>query len=177
MMRRLAAVTLLALAACAPRQETPEQMAARMKAESDSARPTLQAGLDAFARHYAAGQADSVAMFYAEDAEYLAPNQPTVHGRAAIQAQLAEWMSWGTYQVTFTTIRVVANGPLAVHQYAYVENFKPGPHAPPGMTAATDTGKAMTAYRKVNGTWLAFMDMAGMSDRPVPAPAPAAKRH
>jgi gamma-glutamyl phosphate reductase len=73
MIRRLAVVTLLTLAACAPKPETPEQMAARIQAESDSARPALQAALDAFARHYAAGQADSVAMFYAEDAEYLAP--------------------------------------------------------------------------------------------------------
>jgi ketosteroid isomerase-like protein len=177
MTRRLVVVILLALAACAPKQETPEQMAARIKAESDSARPMLQAGLEALARHYAAGQADSVGMFYAEDADYLASDQPTVHGRAAIQALLAEWANWGTYQTTFTTIRVVANGPLAVHEYAYVQSFRPGPHAPPGMTAATFTGKAMTAYRKVNGTWQAFMDMAGMSDRPVPTPAPAAKTH
>jgi ketosteroid isomerase-like protein len=177
MIRRLAAVTLLALAACAPRQETPEQMAARMKAESDSARPALQAAVDAYARHMAAGQADSVAMFYAEDAVLMMANQPTVRGRAAIQAKVAEQLGWGTYHVTFTTTRVDANGPLAVHQYAYVVNFKPGPHAPPGMTAVTDTGKAMTAYRRVNGTWLAFADVEGTSDRAIPTPAPAAKRH
>ena len=176
MIRRLAVVTLLALAACAPKPETPEQMAARIQAESDSARPALQAALDAFARHMAAGQADSAAMFYAEDAEYLAPNRPTVRGRAAIQAMFAEQLGWGTYQLTFTTTRVDASGPLAVHEYAYVMSFKPGPHAPTGMTAVTDTGKAMTAYRKVNGTWLAFVDVEGMSDRPVPTPAPAATR-
>jgi uncharacterized protein (TIGR02246 family) len=175
---RIAVVTLLALAACAPKPETSEQMAARMKAESDSARPALQAAVDAYARHLAAGRADSVAMFYAEDAVLMMNNEPALKGRAAIQAKVAEQMSWGTYQmITFTTTRVDANGPLAVQQYSYVVNFTPGPHAPPGMTAISDTGKAMTAYKKVNGAWLAFADVAGMSDRAMPAPAPVAKKH
>jgi ketosteroid isomerase-like protein len=175
MTRRIAAVALLALGACAPKPETPEQMTARMKAESDSARPALQAALDRYARHIAAGRADSVAMFYAEDAVLMMPNEPALKGRAAIQAKVAEEMSWGTYQITFTTTRVDANGPLAVQQYSYVVNFTPGPHAPPGMTAFTDTGKTMTAYTKVNGAWLAFLDVMGMSDRAVPTPA--AKKH
>jgi len=175
MTRRLAAVTLLALAACAPKPETPEQMAARMKAESDSARPALQAAVDGYARHLAAGRADSLAMFYAEDATLMLANEPAIHGRAAIQAKVAEQMSWGTYQVAFTTTRVDANGPLAVQQYGYVVSFKPGLHAPSGMTAFTDTGKSVTAYTKVNGAWLAFADVGGMSDRPVPAPP--AKKH
>jgi ketosteroid isomerase-like protein len=174
---RLAAVTLLALAACAPRQETPEQMAARMKAESDSARPALQAALDEYARHVAAGQADSAAMFYAEDAVYLQNNGPVLKGRAAIQATIAQSLSWGTFHAAFATTRVDANGPLAVHQYTYVTSFKPGPHAPAGMTAFTDTGKSLTVYRKVNGAWLASADVAALSDRAAPAPAPAAKKH
>ena len=177
MTRRLAAITLLALAACAPKPETPEQMAARIKAESDSARPALQAALDAYARHFAAGKADSVAMFYAEDAVFLQNNGPVLKGRAAIQASVAEQLSWGTYQITFTTTRVDASGPLAVHEYSYVTSFKPGPHAPRGMTALTDTGKSMTAYKKVNGAWLAFADMGGMSDRAMPMPAAVAKKH
>jgi len=175
MTRRIAAVALLALAACAPKPETPEQTAARMKAESDSARPALQAALDRVARYFAAGRADSVAMFYAEDAVLIEPNMPALKGRAAIQAKVAEEMSWGTIQGTFATTRVDANGPLAVQQYTCVLSFKPGPHAPPGMTAFTDTAKAMTAYKKVNGAWLAFADVACLSDRALPAPA--AKKH
>jgi len=177
MTRRIVAVTLLALAACAPKPETPEQTAARMKAESDSARPALQAALDRYARNFAAGRADSLVMFYSEDAVLMLANMPALKGRAAIQAKDAEAMSWGTYQVTFATTRVDANGPLAVQQYTYVMSFKPGPHAPPGMTAFTDTGKTMTAYKKVNGAWLAFADVGGMSDRAMPTPAPVAKKH
>jgi len=177
MARRIAAVALLALAACAPRPETPEQTAARMKAESDSARPALQAALDRVARYFAAGRADSLVMFYADDAVLMVANMPALKGRAAIQAYVAEEMSWGTIQAAYATTRVDAYGPLAVQQYTYVVSFKPGPHAPPGMTAVTDTGKMITAYKKVNGAWLAFADMGGMSDRALPAPAPVAKKH
>ncbi len=152
-------------------------MAARIKAESDSARPALQAALDRYARHFAAGRADSLVMFYSEDAVVMLANMPALKGRAAIQAADAEALSWGTYQVAFATTRVDANGPLAVQQYAYVVSFKPGPHAPSGMTAFSDTGKAMTAYKKVNGAWLAFADVGGMSDRAMPTPAPVAKKH
>jgi ketosteroid isomerase-like protein len=166
---------LLALAACAPKPETPEQMAARIKAESDSAWPALQAALDRLTRYIAAGRADSIARFYAEDAVLMLANMPALKGRAAIQAYVAQEMSWGTMQATYATTRVDANGPLAVQQYTYVISFKPGPHAPPGMTAFTDTGKMITAYKKVNGAWLAFADMGGLSDRAVPAPA--AKKH
>ena len=152
-------------------------MATRMKAESDSVRPALQAALDGVARHFAAGRADSVAMFYAEDAVLMMNNEPALKGRAAIQAKVAEELSWGTIQATYATTRVDANGPLAVQQYTYIVTFKPGPHAPPGMTAVSDTGKMMTAYKKVNGAWLAFADVGGMSERAVPTPAPVAKKH
>ena len=177
MTRYVAVVALLALAPCAPKAETPEQTAARMKAESDSARPALQAGLDRVARGFAAGRADSIAMFYADDAVLMLANMPALKGRAAIQAYAAEEMSWGTIQATYTTTRVDAYGPLAVQQYSYIISFKPGPHAPPGMTAFTDTGKMITAYKRVHGAWLAFADMGGMSDRALPTPPAAAKKH
>ena len=83
MTRSIVAVTLLALAACAPKPETPEQTAARMKAESDSARPALQAALDRVARYFAAGRADSLVMFYADDAVLMLANMPALKGRAS----------------------------------------------------------------------------------------------
>ena len=175
MNRSITAVALLVLAACAPRQETPEQTAARIKAESDTAKTALQAGFDRFCRNWGAGQADSVAMFYAEDAVAMYPNEQAVKGRAAILAELNKFLTYGQYQCSLTVTGVEANGPLAVAWYTYVENFKPGPHAPPGMAAAfPDTGYSVTAFRKVNGRWLAFADI-GSSSRAVPAPA--AKKH
>jgi ketosteroid isomerase-like protein len=177
MTRRLAAVTLLALAACAPKPETPEQMAARMKTESDSARTAIEAANARFQRYFAAGKADSAAMNYAEDAVAMLSNEAVIKGRAAIQAKLAEWMGYGTWQMSVTTTRVDANGPLAVEQGTNMMNFKPGPHAPAGMAAMfPDTGKYVTAWKKVNGSWLIFADI-GNTSRAMPMPASASKRH
>jgi len=174
MTRRLAAVALLALAACAPKPETPEQMATRMKAESDSARTAIEAAGTRWQRYYNAGKADSVAMLYAEDAVLMAPNEPLAKGRAAIQAVYSKWMALGTSS-TITTTRVDANGPIAVEQGTFAEALKPGQHAPPGMEAMVpDTGKYVTAWKKVNGTWLMFADISNTSRA---IPAPAAKKH
>jgi ketosteroid isomerase-like protein len=175
MTRRLAAVTLIALAACAPKPETPEQMAARMKAESDSARTAIEAVNARAHRYFAAGNVDSLVVGYAADVVVMMSNAPAIRGRPAIRAKLAEWMGYGTWEMTATTTRVDASGPLAVEQGTYVQNFKAGPHAPAGMAAMfPDTGKYVTAWRKVNGDWLVFADIFN-TDRPVPAPA--ARKH
>jgi ketosteroid isomerase-like protein len=176
MTRRLAAVTLLALAACAPKPETPEQMATRMKAESDSARTAIEAAMGHWERHIAAGRADSAAMIYAEDAVVMTSNSPAIKGRAPIEAMLTRLMGYGTYQFAFDIARVDANGPLAVEQGTYVEDFKPGPQVPPGMAAMfPDTGKYVTEWRKVNGVWLIAVDIFNTS-RPMSAPGVAKRR-
>jgi len=174
MIRRIAAVTVLVLAACAPKAETPEQMAARLQAESDSARTAIEAANARFIRYFLAGKADSAAMNYAEDAVFMPANEPAARGRAAIQAKMAEWMGFGTWGFTATTTQVNASGPIAVEQGTYVWTLMPGPHAPPGMAAMfPDTGKYVTAWRKVNGNWVIFADISN-SNRAMPAPA---RRH
>jgi ketosteroid isomerase-like protein len=176
MTRRIAAVALLALAACAPKPETPEQMTARMKAESDSARTAIEAANARFVRYFAAGKADSAAMNYAEDAVVMMSNEPAVRGLAAIQAKLAEWMGYGTWQMSATTTRVDANGPMAVEQGTNTMAFTPGPHAPAGMAAMfPDTGKYVTYWKKVDGKWLIAADI-GNSSRAMPAPTAPSKR-
>ena len=167
----LAAVALLALAACAPKPETPEQMAARMQAESDSAKTAIEAANARFIRLLAAGKADSAAMNYAEDAVLMLSNEPAAAGRAAIRAKLADLLGYGTWDMSVMTTRVEANGPLAVEQGTYVQNFKPGPHAPAGMAAMfPDTGKYVTGWKKVNGAWLIVADISN-SNRSLSAPA------
>jgi ketosteroid isomerase-like protein len=175
MTRRIAAVALLALAACAPKPETPEQMAARMKVESDSAKIEIEAALAHIAQQFVAGNVDSVVMAYTEDAVVMEPNAPPVRGRAAIKALFAEALSWGKNELSTAVTRVDANGPLAVAQGTYFENLTPGPHAPPGIAASyPDTAKFVSAWKKVNGVWLIFADDAS-SNRAIPAPT--ARKH
>ena len=152
-------------------------MTARLKAESDSARSAIEAADARIDGYFAAGKADSAAMGYAEDAVLMMPNQPAIKGRAAIQASMAELIGYGTWQMSVTTSRVDASGPLAVEQGTYVETFTPGSHAPPGMAAMfPDTGKYVAEWKKVGGKWLIAADI-GNSSRAMPMPAAVVKKH
>ncbi len=170
MVRRTAAALLLVLAACAPKPETAEQAAARMKAESDSAKVAIEAANARFVRYLAEGKADSAALCYAEDAVLMNPNSPPVRARDAIRAELQGILGWGTLEVTPTTERVEANGPLAIELGSYIQNLRPGPHAPPFVAALfPDTGKYVTAWSKVNGSWV-ILARSNNSNRALPMP-------
>ncbi len=165
-MRRiaLAAVAVL-LAACAPKPETPEQTAARMKAEADTVRLAIDAQNARLVRFTAAGQADSTAAVYAEDAVFFGSNAPAVRGRAAIASMFRSMLATGTFAMTPKTLSVEANGPIAIETGSNVIAFTPGPKAPRGTTAYTDTIKYVTTWRNVGGQWLISNDI-GTTDRP-----------
>lgn len=175
-MRRLGllgAAALLGVAACRP-AETPEQMQTRIDQESAAARQAIQAANANFARWFSAGQSDSGASAYTENAIVMAPNQKAVTGRQDIKAMLDGWFAMGTWTLTLNTVSVVANGPIAVESGTYVLGFTPGPNAPPGMAPA-DTGKYVVHWQKVGDQWLLAHDIFN-SDLPLPAPAPARRR-
>ncbi len=164
------AAALLALAACAPKTETPEQMRTRLRAESDSAKTAIQAANARFAGYLAAGKADSAALVYAEDAVMFPSGTPPISGRAAIQAQFRQWVGMGHWTVQPTTRQVEASGPVAVETGSNVTTFTPGKNAPRGMAARyPDTTNYETAWRKVDGRWLITRDMAVTTRAPAPA--------
>jgi ketosteroid isomerase-like protein len=167
------AAALLALAACAPKPETPEQAQARMRAESDSAKAAIDAADARFVAYIAAGKADSAALNYAEDAVFYVNGSPPASGRAAIQAAFQQMLGMGSWRIAPSNSKVEANGPLAVETGTYVTNVTPGPHAPAGMAAMyPDSGNFLTTWRKVDGRWLITHDMSATTR----APAPAKKR-
>lgn len=175
MIQRIAVVTLLALAACAPKPETPDQAAARMKAEADTARTAIAAANAAMSKYLAANQMDSAAMLYAEDAVFYPANMPAVRGRPAIAALFKSWGAAGAWTVAPSTYSVEANGPLAIETGRGLMTYAPGPNAPATMKAAfTDTMKYVTTWRKVGGKWLISNDIS-TTDRAA-QPAPAKKR-
>ena len=167
------AAALLALAACAPKPETAEQMQARLVAESDSAKTAIEAANARFAGYLAAGQADSAALNYAEDANFYMAGSPATTGRAAIQAAFQQMLGMGRWTVAPTTRTVEASGPLAWESGTIVITFTPGPGAPAGMAAMyPDTANYVTTWRKVDGRWLITNDISATTR----APAPAKKR-
>ncbi len=161
------------LAACAPKPETPEQMAARLKAESDSARAAIEAIDARFGQLAVAGKMDSAAAFYAEDAVMYPEHAPAARGRAAIAKLFSDMMASGTYtSVVVKTSSLEASGPIAIetgtNAYAMV------PKTPAGAKPIVDTLQYVTTWRKVGGQWLISNDIGNSI---IPAqPAPAKKR-
>ena len=172
-------VTLLAaaavlLAACASKPESPEQTAARMKAEADTARVAIDAGNARFVRFVGASQADSAASVYAEDAVLYPENTPAVRGRAAIASAFRGMFATGSFSMTPKTLSVEANGPIAIETGSNIIAFKPGPKAPAGTKVSTDTIKYITTWRRIGGQWFISNDI-GTTDRAA-QPAPAKRR-
>jgi ketosteroid isomerase-like protein len=172
---RWLALTLPVLAACAAK-ETPEQMEARMRAESDSARAAIEAiGLN-MQRWVQGGHADSMASIYMEDARMYMANEPLIEGREAIRRRFEQFFEAGSWTFTPRILGVVANGPLAVERGTYVVGFTPGPNAPPGMAEMfPDSGKYVIHWHRVDGQWMVADDI-GNSNRQMPMPQPAGRR-
>lgn len=156
---------LLGIVACQPGVETAEQMQARMDEESQAARQAIEAMASRFSELVAAGEADSVAAHYTNNAVFMPPNEPAVVGRQAIRDKWREWMEMGTWHLTLTTQSVMANGPLAVERGSYSLHFAPGPDAP--MPEFSDSGKYLVHWHKVGEHWMLAEDIWN-SDVPMP---------
>jgi len=174
----LGAATLLAVAGCKPKPETPEQAQARMDQEATALRPQIEALAKRWEGWTAAGQADSIASAFTDRGYQLAPNAPPAMGREAIQAYQAQTFSMGQVTIHISVDQVSANGPLAVARGAYDLSLTPGPNAPAGMPAMADTGKWVGEYRQIGGTWqtATLIWNSNIPLPPPPAPAPARRR-
>jgi ketosteroid isomerase-like protein len=167
-MRNAYVASILALlgAACQPAQETPEQAQARMQQEAAAARQVIDEAAARFGRLLSEGKADSVALFYAEEATLMPPNESPVSGREGIRQWLTNMSGMGGWSLTLTPVAVAANGPLAVERGSYALSFTPGPSTPRGMTAMADTGKYLVHWHQVGSEWLIVEDIWN-SNRPV----------
>jgi uncharacterized protein (TIGR02246 family) len=150
------AAGLAVLAAC---QQAPKNTAAD---ESE-----IRDGSRAWATAYNAGDADSVAKLYAEDAVLMPPGTPAKFGRAAIREFIvADSAAAKAAGVTLTIEHgdtVGMSGDLAWHAGPYTIHDASG--------AVVDSGSYLEALKKVDGKWLTVRDIYN-SDK---APAPAAE--
>ncbi len=145
-------LTLLALVAAAACQsaETPEQMAARLHAEADSAKAAIDAINVSYARWLNTNQADSVATLFAEDAVLMPPGMPAVSGREAIRNWLTANPMPPASEIGFASVDVQANGPIAVERGTSVFTMPAMGRTP----ASTTHGKYLVYWRKVGDAWL-----------------------
>ena len=77
-------------------------------------RDELDAINDGFGEAFATQDAERLAAFYADDARLLFHGQPTVRGRAAVDAVFREAVSGGPATMRFETDEVIADGSLVV---------------------------------------------------------------
>ena len=98
-------------------------------------RTAIEAQQTKYEQWEAAGQHDSIAALYTEDAVAAFGNQPVLNGRAALLANAAQMAGMGTPSLDLRTVSAMANGPLGVEYGTYVFNMTLAPSAPAAMAA------------------------------------------
>jgi len=167
----LAALAAVLLAACAPKPETPEHTAVRLKAETDSARVAIEAQTARGVRFIAEGQPDSLASVYTEDVVAYWMDYPPTRGRAAIASKFRDFMATGSFVYRVTTLSVEASGAIAIQTSRVDVTFTPGPKAPRGTKPGTFTFYGITTWRKTGGEWLGSREIPIKGEPGQPTPA------
>ena len=103
-----------------------------------------------FAAARAKGDAAAVANCYAEDAEFMAPNAPSIKGRANIQTTMEGYISQGFTEYIVVSTIVYGNIDVVGVQEAYTLS-KPG-------GANKDVGKSIQLWKQEDGAWKIFRD-------------------
>jgi ketosteroid isomerase-like protein len=111
-------------------------------------------------KEYNAGNLAAVQALYAADGCRMPPNQPAVHGSAAILAQLKAGKEKGLAKVKIAVTSAESNGDLGYGTGTYVITGADGSHI--------DHGKWMLVSKKSNGVWKTECDIFN-SDMPMPA--------
>lgn len=123
------------------------------------ARTDVEAGEAAWQKAFNGGDAAGVAAHYQSDARLMAPNMPTMEGRATIEGFVKEFVATGA-QLSFQLVTVHESPEMCAAVGRY-EMTIPG--------APEDKGKFIEIWRRQSdGSWLIADDIFN-SDVPVPA--------
>lgn len=139
------------------------------EAQAPKVDPALAKWSKDIAAAYSGKDAAKVAAFYTEDAVLMPPNEPSVRGRAAIQAWIQKMYDQGTVTLALTPMESSISGNIGYQAETYVFTMKPT-----SSPAMTDKGKSLVVFKQVGGKWLMAYDIFN-SDMPPPPPPPPAK--
>lgn len=124
----------------------------------------IRAAEPRFMTAFNAGDAATVASFYADDAVFMQAGQPLARGASAIRDVFAGFMGANKVQLSFTPDRIVQSCDVAYEYGSYTMQITPA-----GGTAMTDRGNFMTVWRRTaNGDWKMVMDTVATA-QPMPA--------
>lgn len=126
-----------------------------------------------FEAWYDAGQADSIAAAFAEDAVQMPPNMSPVVGRDSIRAFWTNGLRTGKWDFDLAADDVIVSDSLAVERGHYTLKVVAGPQAQ--YPSFEDRGNYVVVWRRESdGKWRAVWD-APVSTVPIPMPASARK--
>ena len=152
--------TMITLSACAPAAPPPVDTAA----EEAAVKAVTAAWLDA----YNAGDVEKIVAMYAEDAVLMPPHAAVAPGHAGIRA----FLTTDAAAAKAAGVKLVPGAATA--GVAGDTGWESGSYTVANASGATvDSGSYLSVSRKSNGKWLLVRDIYN-SDRPLPAPAPAA---
>ena len=161
----LSALSLIAVAACAPASGAAKPDSATAAADQQA----IGKVRDAYAAAFKAGDASAIAALYTSDGLTQPNNQPTASGTAGITASVkASFDQLNIVSFTLTPVKTEASGNLGydIGTYAFTATPKPK-----GDTIKAE-GRYVVILRKGDdGTWKAVADMDNL---PMMPPAPAA---
>ena len=112
----------------------------------------LQGMEDAYAKAQNAKDADAVVVYYADDANSLPPNKPTLVGKAAILADTKAGMAEDDDGATskFEVVDVFADGNLAVEVGRSITKNPDG---------SKSYGKYISVFENRDGKWICIRDI------------------
>lgn len=103
----------------------------------------------------------TLAAQFADDAELLVPNAPSIRGREAIDAYWKDQVRW-VLSYDMTTIESRTFGDYGYHYATYsFRNVRRG--------RTVETGKVIEIWRRIDGDWRVYRT-SWSQDRPPPAP-------
>ena len=154
----------LAISAC-HKAETAEQSAARIKAESEAARPTFDAIMEGYSRHFNAANVDSLVALYSNETHVMPPNTRPVDGREALRKLFTDYFAQGPGGTLDLKVQSVSvSGPMAVVRTGWVFTPRAGSSTP------ADTGEGVAHWHKVDGRWVIVEDIWRSNLPPMPPP-------
>jgi ketosteroid isomerase-like protein len=143
--RGAAGVVLLAACARSPGSDDEQ---GRIDRETALARQAIEITAQRYMMHFNAGNADSVAVIYAERGRIMWPNAPAAVGRDSIAAGLRA-IGGLTPVLNLRTEEVAASGPLAVERGRYTMTW-----TPPGGSQVADSGKYLMRWHRTGAEWM-----------------------
>ena len=124
----------------------------------------IRAASNAWQRHIATQNVDSIVGIFTPDAVVLFANSPPMKGSVAIRSSWSDIVKIPAYKVQWTPTRIDVASPTRATEYgSYTESYD----TPTGK--ATDAGNYITVWHKVNGKWRVALD-APVSTTPIPPP-------